>query len=446
MRDPDGSIAFLEDVVVRSLHSEAGPEHFLRSALARHWAERGDLVAYRFTGLERVEATRLPFVSYPFEWCDDQLFDAAKLTLSLQSEAVEQRFDLKDASAWNIIFNGCRPVLCDLLSVQALHSRRWWAAGQFTRHFVLPLLIARRRGLRGHEAFRIWRDGMPTDAARRLLGVSRFATRYWPVMSDGRRRPTGNETAEGEEASSPTDVTRFRKRLQASLEWMLEGVRPKAPASAADHSGGWLGYSGDRPHYTAASLLRKRQTLDEWLRTTAPGWVGDMGCNDGEYTTLAASHGANVIAIDADHDCIQALYRRNPGHQRLYPVVAPLDDLTGGRGWEGSEFPGLAARLHQRVDMLMMLAVLHHLAIAAAVPLQRVADFAARCTRRWLVVEWIDATDPQLRALCAQRKREPLEFDAPVQRDAFIRAGFAVEAEAPLAPTGRTLALLERKK
>ena len=72
------------------------------------------------------------------------------------------------------------------------------------------------------------------------------------------------------------------------------------------------------------------------------------------------------------------------------------------------------------------------------------ARFAAQCTRSWLVVEWLGVEDPQLRLLCAQRKREPAEFGLERQRAAFRQAGFDVESECPLPGTSRVLALLRR--
>ena len=125
-------------------------------------------------------------------------------------------------------------------------------------------------------------------------------------------------------------------------------------------------------------------------------------------------------------------------------MVAAIDDLMGGRGWNGTEFPGLAERLRQRADVVLMLALVHHLAIGAAVPMAAVAEFAAACTRRHLVIEWIAADDPQLLELCAQRRRNPADFSLERQRATFAKAGCEIEAEVDLQPAMRTLALLRR--
>jgi len=443
MRDPQASIRVGEFRVVRSLREPLPTTHFLRSALAARWVVQRRFVAFELDDDLTVSSTRLPFVTYPQEWCDAQLFDGAQLTLALQQEAVAEGFDLKDASAWNVLFDGGRPLFCDLLSFAPLEARKWWAAGQFSRHFVLPLLLAQRRGLRGHQSFLVWRDGVPPATAREMFGTRRFLTKYWPLMADGSggvHADTGDFAPSVDRASAQ----RFRDGLHASLTWMLEGVKPRS-AGAPSPDAPWAGYVDQRAHYDSQNLVTKRVTVDQWLRLAAPAWVADLGCNTGEFSRIAAEQGANVVAIDADHDCIDRLFRSAGAASRLHCVVATLDDLGNGRGWAGGEFSGLAQRMTQHFDLVMMLALIHHLAIGASIPLPDVARFAARCTRDWVIVEFIDVADPQLASLCAQRQREPADFGIDRQRAAFVEAGFVLEAEVTLAPAHRVLALLRKR-
>ena len=36
----------------------------------------------------------------------------------------------------------------------------------------------------------------------------------------------------------------------------------------------------------------------------------DLGCNTGEYSHLAVDCGAEVMAVDSDHDTVEIFYRR----------------------------------------------------------------------------------------------------------------------------------------
>lgn len=333
MRDPDGTLTFHEGTVIRRLRDPLGADHFLRSELAQRWIASGHLVKFELLDDRTAVAERLEFVTYPSEWSDAQLYEAAKLTLQLQVEALAQGFDLKDASAWNIIFNGTNPVFCDLLSFVPLASRKWWAAGQFARHFLFPLALAHRRGLHGYQSFAVWRDGIPSDAARGLFGLSRFLTRYWPLMARGNGAPAASpQTAHRQDEVGGDSISSFRDRLNASLAWMLKGTRPKAlQANTAAQS--WEGYADRRNHYSEEGVVAKRLCVGEWLSRLQPGWVADFGCNTGEFSRLALDHGAPVIAIDADHDSVERMFRTAQPSSRLFPVVATLGDLSGGRGW-----------------------------------------------------------------------------------------------------------------
>ena len=442
MRDPDGSLSFESSTVVRRLRQPLDAGHFLRSELARRWMTSGRLVQFEEADSLTVIADRLAFVTHPSEWSDAQLHAAAQLTLQLQSEAVAEGFDLKDASAWNIIFDGTRPMFCDLLSFVPLASRKWWAAGQFARHFVLPLALARRGGLHGYQAFQIWRDGVPPDVARSLFGAGRFLTRYWPLMAQGKASPEADlQAAQRPEAATRHAITTFRAGLDASLAWMLKGSCPESQ-DRIKPTQGWKAYADQRVHYLEDGVGTKRQRVGEWLARLQPLWVADFGCNTGEFSRLAMASGAKVVAVDADHDSVERMFRMSQSSTHLFPVVAALDDLSGGRGWAAAEHTGLPRRFERSFDLVMMLALVHHLAVAASVPLSAVAAFAAHCTRRWLIVELIREADPQMQLLCAQRQRSVADFSEAGQRAAFLAAGFVIEDEFSLAPAARCLLLL----
>ena len=440
MRDPEASLSFEGDFVVRRLTRPLSKDHFLRSDLARLWVERGDLVPFEIVEPDLVTSRRLPFVTHPYEWCDSQLFDAAELTLRLQREAVSAGFDLKDASAWNVIFQGMRPVFCDLMSFEPLRDRRWWAAGQFNRHFVLPLLLSKERGFLAHESFLTWRDGMPEATARRMMGLRRFFGRHWPLMAGApaAAAPPAKSHAVASTVEDPAALQRFRESLHGGIDWMLRGVSLRTVSERTV----WGDYVHERVHYEPSALDLKRATVLRWLVAAAPERVLDLGCNSGEFSRMAVSAGADVIAADGDHGALEMLWRQPS--DRIHPVLCRLDDLSGGRGWGGAEHSGLVQRLQGQNDVVMMLALIHHLSIASAVPLRAVAEFAARCSRRWLIVELVDSADPQVALLCDQRRRDPQEFSLQAQRTAFEAAGWASTERVVLPGDVRELHLMVR--
>ena len=440
MRDPAGRIAFEGNWVIRRLNEPVNSSHFLYSELAARWVARGDLVSYEWLDERTLRTPKLPFVTLPGEWAAQQFHAAAELTLRLQAEAVAEGWDLKDASAWNVVFDGLRPVFVDLLSFEPLRCKLWRAAGQFTRHFMLPLLLDKMQLLETRQCMQLWRDGVPPDVARRMLGARRFLTRYWPLMAKG--KSSASAIAPPQDGNLRLEeVQRFRVGLQQSFGWMLAGV---TPASTQVRRTVWGQYEQERNHYAGSALDFKRKTIASWLSTARPTWVLDIGCNAGEFSDIAVSTGARAICWDADPEAIATLCRRHAGNTSFHPILGPVDDAPGGRGWMGAEFPALMDRLHQRVDMIMMLAVIHHLAIACSVRLADVFKFAKSATTRYILVEMLPDTDERVAQLCQQYGRDAADFTLAKQYDAIREAGLVILKSESFKDQGtRELALLQ---
>lgn len=436
MRDPSGCVDLSGDKVLRSLYDVLPREDFLETSCASELVASRALVAFQI-GSDRKEiySEKVGFVTYPHEWCNEQLSDAAALTLTISEEALGAGFELKDASAWNVIFNGARPVFCDHLSFKKIDSRQWWAFAQFVRHFVYPLVLARFRKLLVKDAFKLSRDGLSPELARDILGLRRFATRYWPLMIVG----NGAALGAAPKATKSMQGVSFHKNLYALLRWLLKGALPRDVKST------WGEYTQERAHYSDSASEFKRLVVGRWLNQCSPKWAVDFGCNTGEFSELAIGVGAQVVAVDLDHEAVLKLYRKfKVTGDMVYPVVANLDDLSGGRGWAGREFPGLVARMAGLADMVMMLALIHHLAISSSVPYLEIAQLAAQVTNDYLIVELLDASDPLVGVLAAQRDRKPEEFSLEKQRVAFL-SFFDIVEEQPVPGSRRLLCLMKKR-
>lgn len=438
MRDPRGFLSFDADSAVRTLIAPLPQDDWLRSGQAARLVDQGLLLPFEIETSTRVVSPRLPFVTMPSEWSATQLHAAAELTLNIADDLLTTGCELKDASAWNVLFEGCRPRFCDHLSMQPIRTRQWAPMGQFARHFSFALEAARRAGLPPHQMFRAWRDGLPEDVTRRMLGLrgwfSRSAPLLWTTAAAG-RTPASHAVAT---AAAPDASGSFHRGLLSLLRFSLGN----APAALS----GWSGYtaSDGRLHYQENQLDLKRRTVAEWTRQRAPRWLLDLGCNTGEFTDLALEQpDTSVVAIDIDPVSVGRLFTRHRNKDRVYPLVASLDDLPGPRGWGGAEVPGLMQRLtERRFDLVYVLALLHHLLVTSSIPPRRVAEWLVQLNARYVIAELIGQADPMMQMLCARFNRDPREFDLPVQLQALGQAGLRVEAETALPGTQRVLVLL----
>jgi SAM-dependent methyltransferase len=432
MRDPLGSITITETKVHRTLYQALPLNHLLYNKVAMEMVKHRELIAFEFVNDKEIISPRIPFVSYPYEWCNAQFMDAAKLTLSISEQALTAGCELKDASAWNVIFDGCKPIFCDHLSFQTISRKQWWAFAQFVKHFVLPLCIAKYRHLNANNSFKINHDGLSPDHAQTLMGLKRFLTRYWLLMLKPRLNGIAEKTKIIQEPCS------HHKNLYVMTRWFLSGV-----SQLHQRKSTWINYTEDRNHYSKKASLTKYQMVQEWLTTLKPNWVTDLGCNTGEFSKLAARLGAKVVAIDLDHESIQDIYLSNQG-EPIYPVVANLEDIAGGRGWSGDEFPSLLTRLESHADLVLMLALIHHLAISSSVPYDDIAKIANRLSKRYLIVEMVDATDPLVQRLAGQHDRHSKEFSITRQQESFGQH-FKTLEDFVIPESGRHLVLMEKR-
>lgn len=413
MRDPCGRLRFEGERAIRELSASDARPAFLSHPVARQLVDAGSLVPFAFSPdvVGRIESPRYGFISLPTEWTDAQLRAAAELTLTIAEVVLVHGFELKDASAWNVIFDGTAPRFCDHLSIEPIASRQWWAFGQFCRHFTFPLACARWRGLHTRDVFQLRRDGLDAGQARAMLGLRGRLSRLAPLLLR-QAAPTGGDTAAAMQPPK-AGATLHRSLIDYARKSLL------LPLVAPTGGSAWSSYVGERTHYSTQAVDAKVDRVRQWLQQASPRTVLDLGCNTGEFSRLALENAERVIAIDADHDCVQRLFLSAPSETRLHPLVADLSDLRGGRGWAAAEFPGLTDRLAGQVDLLMMLALLHHLHIAEGIPMAEIAAFAARLTTRDLIVELIDPEDPMARQLADQRRRSLDGFTIDQQLRAF---------------------------
>jgi ribosomal protein L11 methylase PrmA len=157
---------------------------------------------------------------------------------------------------------------------------------------------------------------------------------------------------------------------------------------------------------------------------------------------IAAEHANQVVAVDFDELVIDALYLRlrEQGVTNVLPLVMNLVDPSPGLGWRNRERAPFSDRA--RADLVMGLALLHHLAIGANVPLPEVVTWLRSFDAR-LIVEFVHPEDPMVQRLLANKP--PGLFD-DYRVDAFeplFEKQFAVQKRETLPGGTRTLYLAD---
>lgn len=390
-----------------------------------------------------LEHERLTHITYPYEWSVSMLADAAVLTLDLQLALLGSGFALKDATAYNIQFREGRPTFIDLSSIE--RPRRldvWFALGQFQRHFLFPLLLARHRGWDLRSYFLGNLDGLgPAQVARNFTGLSRWSPGLLmdltlPLLLEGKAqsgKSEGWDKAKEKTGGDPAAQIVNLKRLRGKVAALASGYRT---------AGAWHDYTATCTYDDQAEASKKK-LIAAFLAETKPATVLDIGCNTGDYSYLAAESGATVIAADADHDAVELLHRRlRAKPARITPMVVNAANPSPAIGYMNTERPSFLDRAPS--DCVFALAVIHHLLVSANLGLEQIRDLLHTLALRSLVLEFVPTGDVQFQRLIKFRENlfAGITLDACL---AIFAEKFDLIAQQPVAGTERTLLFLGRR-
>jgi SAM-dependent methyltransferase len=416
-RDPESRVFYAGDEVYRALSADGltdfealeatgllDDERVVRTERASDIAVLRDLLVHEPAAVLRHE--RIPFVSYPYEWTFSMLKDAALLQLDLLLAALEHDMVLKDSTPYNVQFKGARPIFVDVGSFERIREGEPWVGyRQFCMLYLYPLLLQSAKRVPFHPWLRGSIDGIRPSEMRPLMNFrDRFRKGVFTNVilhakledrySDRPQQVKDEVKRVFKKELFVANVRKMRKLVQR-LEW----DPPK---------GVWTAY-GERNSYTDDDARRK----DDFVRevATSRDWnlVWDIGCNNGRYSRIAAEGARTVLAVDADQGPVELLYRdlREEAGEQILTLTMNLADPSPGLGWRGLERKSLPER--GKPDLVLALALVHHVAISANVPVKEFIDWLASLDTA-LVIEFPTREDPMVKKLLAP-KRDGLHPD-----------------------------------
>jgi hypothetical protein len=407
--------------------------------------DRGLLIPHREiqdptaeTDQTTIEPEQLSFVSYPYEWSFSQFRDAALTTLEIQKLAVEAGFTLKDASAYNIQFVDDRPVLIDTLSFEAYEEGRPWIAyRQFCQHFLAPLALMAMNDIRLSKLMRIFIDGIPLDLASRLLpGRSKLRPGllfHIHLHAKSQGKYTNQNQDVKDRHITKNGLLGIIGNLEANvrkLQWL--------PANTE-----WGDYY-TITNYSEAAFEAKNDLVSRAIDKVQPRCVWDLGANNGRFSRLASSKGITTVAWDIDPTAVELNYRdvRREKETHLYPVIIDLSNPSPPLGWANTERDSFFNR-HGKPDLILSLALIHHIAIGNNVPLKSIAS-AFGDLAPFAVVEFVPKSDSKVQELLLNREDI---FDDYTENgfEAAFDAQFETVDKQRIPESERTLYLFRRK-
>ncbi|MEI7847542.1 MAG: class I SAM-dependent methyltransferase [Chloroflexota bacterium] len=410
-RDPNGFLFTREGLLYRQINTSYAENYALlmESGLYEKLIKANLLISHTEVSIPPAEAglahkiiqpEYIPFISYPYEWSFSQLKDAALATLAVQKRSLKAGLTLKDASAYNIQFQRSKAVLIDSLSFEIYHEGEPWVAyKQFCQHFLAPLALMAKTDIRLSQLLRIYIDGVPLDLASRLLPLSSHFN--FGLLTHLHLHAQVQTRYADKAVQHPAQTKSARMSLPALLA-LIDNLSSTVKKLEWTPAGTEWGNYYKITNYSNSAFEHKKSLVTEWVTRVAPQQVWDLGANNGEFTRLASGQNIQSIAFDIDPAAVEQNYRqvKKTREDYILPLIMDLANPSPALGWHNRERESLSERAP--TDMVLALAIIHHLAISNNVPLPQLADFFYDMGK-WLVIEFVPKSDSQVKILLTSR-------------------------------------------
>lgn len=450
-RDPSGRVFIKNGHVFREIAQSyaADYQRLISSGLYQQLVDDRQLVPHEETPPVAYDSTEIfkiikpeyiPFISYPYEWCFSQLQDAALLTLAIQKKSLRFGMSLKDASAYNVQFRGCEPIFIDTLSFEPYQEGRPWTAyRQFCQHFLAPLLLCSLKDMRLSRLLQLFIDGVPLDLTCSLLPwIKRFRPGVF-IHVYLHSRYQENYSSQGLGAVKEFDGKRMS---QQALEGVIENLESFIRKLSWNASGTeWADYyQQGHNNYTDQSFEAKKRIVNQYIKQVEPRCVWDLGANRGIFSRIAAEKGIATISMDLDPVAVELNYREGREHhdRLILPLVMDLNNPTPAIGWQLNERMSLPER--GPADLVIALALIHHLVIGNNVPLEETAKFFANISRH-LIIEFVPREDSQVQKMLETREDIFENYNIKHFRESFAKH-FHIVDETVIEGSNRTVFLM----
>jgi ribosomal protein L11 methylase PrmA len=166
-----------------------------------------------------------------------------------------------------------------------------------------------------------------------------------------------------------------------------------------------------------------------------PGTVWDIGCNTGQFSMVAAPLCRQVVAMDIDHVAVERLFQNPDMPDNVLPLLQNVSDPSPNWGWKNAERTDLQSR--SKPDLVLCLALIHHVVITANIPLAEFIEWLAQLTDN-LVIEYVSRKDDKVETLLRNKDDKYTDYSRESLL-ASLEKHFAIERQMDVNNGERTL-------
>tara|TARA_B100000123_G_C25716406_1_gene422357 strand:- start:71 stop:1462 length:1392 start_codon:yes stop_codon:yes gene_type:complete len=341
---------------------------------------------------------KIPFISYPYEWCFEQLKKAAIFHLDLQLYLLENNFNLKDSSAFNIQFIGGEPIFIDFFSLQKYNDGDYWIGyKQFCENFLNPLYLSFKKNVQFNHIIRSNLEGISSTTLNNLLSFKDKLSLN--VFSHIVLQSRYEKKVLLDEKSSIKKFKKLKKLPKKNLISMITIIKNWIKKfNIQNKKSTWSDYSVINT-YKDFEKKKKIDIVKKFTNKIKPNLLVDLGCNTGDYSIAALENGANyVVGFDFDIESLNKSYDRSPNFLPLwFDAANPSPD----QGFMQKERDGFERRV--KSDALISLAFIHHLVIAKNISVKMFVEWISKISQFGLL-EFVPKNDETIQKMLISKR------------------------------------------
>jgi len=399
-----------------------------------------------------IKPKQIPFISYSYEWTFSQLKAAALLTIEIQELAIEHGMTLKDASSFNIQFDGIKPIFIDTLSFELRPNEVSWVGyKQFCQHFLAPLLLMSKVDSRLNQLCKNYLDGIPLELAANLLPFHckfNLAIYIHIFLHSKFQLKTRKNKIWSKKKGTDGENPKLKKLkilgILDSLKGLIRSLEKRQQFST------WEDYYKEL-HYQNESENDKTFYFKNYLEVIKKNidieMAIDIGSNNGYYSNILASYSKKIISIDSDISCMEYAYKNGikKGYlkeNKILPLVIDICNPSPAIGWDNNERDSFFSR--KKFDVTVALAIIHHLVINNNLSLEQIADFLSKFSKN-LIIEFVPIEDPMLSNMMAGLNHQLEKYDA-VNFESSFNKYFAINKKHQIDKSTRIIYLMKNRE
>lgn len=446
-KDPDATVLKTDQGYTRYIffHYQAQYDHLMHSGLYDELVKENLLIQHQEIisdsddpkVYKHILPEQIQFQSYPFEWSFTQWRKAGLAFLKINTIALKYGMILKDATPYNFYLKAGKAILFDTSSFMFFKEHdSWLAYRQFCEVFFAPLALMKYNGANWAKLYMSSLRGLPMKFVSKQLPL-----KSWLNISCLLHIHL-HAKYEGKKAKKGTVQKGFStKQIGQLFDLFTNTIHSWKAAYQVPEN--WVNYY-EQGIESAEYLVAKQAIITQWLAETNPKTVIDLGANTGLFSMIASTHADQVIALEFDDTCVDKIEKeiRVNKIQNISTLVADLSETSPSLGMLNQEYHSLIER--GKSEMVMGLALIHHLCIGKNLSLSHIAELFAKLSTRYAIVEFIPKEDNKVKLLLESREDIFLNYTDKAFKNNFSLY-FNLVTEIKIKSSLRTLYLWEIK-